>query len=92
MQARDSAFLFHLYVSLLCGITLDPGWYSKERSTRSINNILKWMAQENKREGVLEAGNEVLKAYMKPLVEKLVNGVVNVDVSSEEGTDSDADN
>ena len=50
------------------------------------------MAQENKREGVLEAGNEVLKAYMKPLVEKLANGVVNVDVSSEEGTDSDADN
>ena len=50
------------------------------------------MAQENKREGVLESGNEVLKAYMKPLVEKLANGVVNVDVSSEEGTDSDADN
>lgn len=91
MHVRDSAFLFVVFTSFLCGIKLEPGWYSKEAAGRQIGHIHKWMHYETKKQDVCKAGNQALREYIVDVVALLANSVIDVDgeTASEDGSDQD---
>lgn len=88
VPVTDAAFLYKMYVCLLCGIPMPAGWYAEREHTNTCRHIRNWMESNMKDTEKVKVANNDLRTYMEPLKDKLTQYVFDDD--EEDGCNSDA--